>query len=127
MSAVQQPQQKQKKKTPKEPPKKAFAERRFATFIHKKAKSKKINMAGPALVAAELLVEHIVDTLAANARSAVKYGKNNTLSDKHMKAAAKTALGGRLGAAVETAGKAAIDAYEKSMGKPAAEPKQKKA
>ena len=103
MSAVPNPvpnKKPKKKSAPKEPPKKAFAERRFATFIHKKAKSKKINMAGPALVAAELLVEHIVDTLAANARSAVKYGKNNTLSDKHMKAATKTALGGRLGAAV---------------------------
>jgi len=124
MSEMQE-QQKPKKKAAKEPPKKAFAERRFATYIHKKAKSKEINMAGPALVAAELLVEHIVDTLAANARSAVKYGKNGTLSDKHMKAAAQTALGGRLGAAVLSAGKVAVESYEKSIGKPAPKPKKK--
>ena len=128
MSAVQQqPPQKQKKKAVKEPPKKAFAERRFATYIHKKAKSSKISLNGPALVAAELLVEHIVDTLAANARSAVKYGKNGTLSDKHMKAATQTALGGRLRTAVETAGKVAVESYEKSIGKPAPKPKKKKA
>jgi hypothetical protein len=130
MSAVQpgsNPPTKQKKKSaPKEPPKKAFAERRFATYIHKKAKAKKINMAGPALVAAELLVEHIVDTLAANARSAVKYGKNGTLSDKHMKAATQTALGGRLRTAVETAGEVAVESYERSIGKPAPKPKKKK-
>jgi imidazoleglycerol phosphate dehydratase HisB len=124
MSAVQQPQQKQKKKTPKEPPKKAFAERRFATYIHKKAKAKEISLNGPALVAAELLVEHIVDTLAANARSAVKYGKNGTLSDKHMKAATQTALGGRLRTAVVTAGEVAVESYKKSIGKPAPKPKK---
>ena len=128
MSAVQeqQKQKKQKKKVATEPPKKAFAERRLATFIHKKARSKDISLNGPALVAAELLVEHIVDTLAANARSAVKYGKNGTLSDKHMKAATQTALGGRLRTAMETAGKVAVESYEKSIGKPAPKPKKKK-
>jgi len=121
-------QQKRKKKSgaPKETPKKAFAERRFATYIHKKARSKDISMAAPALVAAELLVEHLVDTLAANARSAVKYGKNGTLSDKHMKAATKTAMGGQLRQAAKYAGKVAIATYEKSIGKPAPELKKKK-
>lgn len=128
MSAVANPDPNKKKSVSgKGAPKKAFAERRFATYIHKKAKSKEINMAGPALVAAELLVEHIVDTLAANARSAVKYGKNGTLSDKHMKAAAQTALGGRLRTAVEMAGKVAVESYEKSIGKPAPKPKKNKA
>jgi len=119
-------QKKKKSSAPKEPPKKAFAERRLATFIHKKARSKKISLNGPALVAAELLLEHVVDTLAANARSAVKYGKNGTLSDKHMKAATQTALGGRLRTAMETAGKVAVESYEKSIGKPAPKPKKKK-
>lgn len=128
MSAVQPganpPPNKKKKSAAKEPPKKAFAERRFATYIHKKAKSKDISLAGPALVAAELLVEHIVDTLAANARSAVKYGKNGTLSDKHMKAATKTAMGGRLRKAAKKAGEVAIATYEKNSGKPVKAKKQ---
>jgi len=121
-------QQKKKKKSSasKETPKQAFAERRFATYIHKKAKGKEISLNGPALVAAELLVEHLVDTLAANARSAVKYGKNGTLSDKHMKAATKTAMGGQLRQAANLAGKVAIATYEKSIGK-TAKPKKKKA
>jgi len=125
MSAVANPINKRKSTGTKVSPKKAFAERRLATYIHKKAKSKEISLNGPALVAAELLVEHIVDTLAANARSAVKYGKNGTLSDKHMKAATQTALGGRLRTAVETAGKVAVESYEKSIGKPAPKPKKK--
>ena len=115
---------KKKKAATKETPKKSFTERRFATYIHKKAKSKDISMAGPALVAAELLVEHIVDTMAANARSAVKYGKNGTLSEKHMKAATKTAMGGRLRKAAKKAGEVAIATYEKNSGKPAPKPKK---
>jgi hypothetical protein len=111
-------------KPSKQTPKKSFAERRFATYIHKKARSKDISLAGPALVASELLVEHIVDTLAANAQSAVKYGKNNTLSEKHLKAATKTAMGGRLRKAAKRAGEAAIAAYEKSTGKTAPKPKK---
>ncbi len=119
-------QKKKKSSAPKETPKKAFAERRFATYIHKKAKGKEISLNGPALVASELLVEHLVDTLAANARSAVKYGKNGTLSDKHMKAATKTAMGGQLRQAAHLAGKVAIATYEKSIGKVAKPKKQGK-
>lgn len=102
---------------PKETPKKSFAERRFATYIHKKAKTKEISLAGPALVASELLVEHIVDTLAANARFAVKYGKNGTLNKKHMEAATRTAMGGRLRGAAVKAGKLALATFAKNSGK----------
>lgn len=126
MSAVSNPPIKKKGVRTGETPKKSFTERRLATYIHKKAKAKEISLNGPALMASELLVEHLVDTLAANARSAVKYGKNGTLSEKHMKAATKTAMGGQLRQAAKLAGKVAIATYEKSIGKPPPKPKKKK-
>ena len=130
MSAVQPAVQsdgelpKKKRSAPKETPKKAFTERRFATYIHKQAKGKDISLAGPALVASELLVDHIVETLAANAKFAVKYGKNGTLSKKHMEAATRTAMGGRLRSAAVKAGKQALATYEKNSSK-SQKPKKK--
>ena len=117
---------KKKKGSSKETPKKAFADRRFATYIQQRARARQISLAASALAASESLVEHVVSTLSANAKRAVKYGKNGTVSDKHLLAATRTAMGGRLRKSATKAGQAAVETYEASVDKPKKIKKAKK-
>ena len=102
--------------------KSAAKTQRIATYIQKSFKDTNkdnetfANMAisANALSAAELLIDHFVDILAYNSELCCKYANNGTLKHKHVEAAAKVAMCGRLASTSIKAGNVAVATFHGS-------------
>lgn len=107
---------------------KAFAEIKES---NKYPEFKNLTISANALSAGDMLIDHFLDLLSANAKVCCRYAKNgkdaksgSSLQTKHMQAAVETAVSGRLATKTLKSATRAVRRYNESFAKASGEVEQ---